>query len=171
MTSQAARGGSAIGAAAAYRDRDAAALAGYGLTLEGLDALSPRMRCARILEVAIGQAGHPDEQAMRDASVAQVKALISGTPEAANISPLEAVRDFIGELTVRLGLIELRDQYLAKAMTATESRTREKGLRHWVRAKISRLDLGKYGGVSTTELHQVARQMSADVLRLLRGDS
>jgi len=27
------------------------------------------------------------------------------------------------------------------------------------------------GRVSTTELHQVARQMSADVLRLLRGDS
>lgn len=171
VTAQAARGGSAIGAAAAYRDRDAAALAGYGLTLEELDALSPRMRCARILEVAIGQAGHPDEQAMREASVAQVKALVSGAPEAANISPLESVRDFIGELTVRLGLIELRDQYLAKAMTAAESRSREKGLRQWVKAKVARLDLSKYQGVSTAGLHQVARQMSADVLRLLRGDA
>jgi len=171
VTAQAARGGAAIGAAAAYRDRDAAALAGYGLTLEELDALSPRMRCARILEVAIGQAGHPDEQAMRDASVAQVKALVSGTPEAADISPLAAVRNFIGELTVRLGLIELRDQHLAKAMTAAESRTRVNGLRQWVRAKIARLDLGRYGTVSTAQLHQVGRQMSADVLRLLRGES
>jgi len=171
VTAQAARGGSAIGAATAYRDRDAATLAGYGLTLQELDALSPRMRCARILEVAIGQAGHPDEQAMREASVAQVKALVAGTPEAATISPLESIRDFIGELTVRLGLIELRDQYLAKEMTAAESRNREKGLRQWVKAKIARLDLGRYSQVSTTQLHQVARQMSADVLRLLRGEA
>jgi hypothetical protein len=171
VTAQAARGGSAIGAAVAYRDRDAGALASYGLTLEELDALSPRMRCARILDVAIGQAGHPDEQAMREASVAQVKALVSGATEAVSVSPLESVRDFIGELTVRLGLIELRDQYLAQMMTAAESRVREKGLRQWVRAKVARLDLARYGRVSSTELHQVARQMSADVLRLLRGDS
>ena len=171
VTAQAARGGSAIGAAVAYRDRDAEALASYGLTLDELDALSPRMRCARILDMAIGQAGHPDEQAMREASVAQVKALVSGAAETAGVSPLEAVRDFIAELTVRLGLIELRDQYLAQMMTAAESRTREKGLRQWVRAKVARLDLTRYGRVSTTDLHQVARQMSADVLRLLRGDS
>ena len=69
VTSQAARGGNAIGAATAYRDRDAATLADYGLTLEELDALSPRMRYARILDIAIGQAGHPDEQAMRQASL------------------------------------------------------------------------------------------------------
>jgi hypothetical protein len=171
VTAQAARGGSAIGAAAAYRDRDAAALAAYGLTLEELDALSPRMRCAWILDVAIGQAGHPDEQAMREASVAQVKALVSGAADAASISPLESVRAFIAELTVRLGLIELRDQYLAQAVTASESLAREKGMRQWVSAKVARLDLARYGRVSTTEIHQVARQMSADVLRLLRGDS
>jgi hypothetical protein len=171
VTAQAARGGSAIGAAAAYRDRDAAALAAYGLTLEELDALSPRMRCARILDVAIGQAGHPDEQAMREASVAQVKALVSGAADAAGISPLESVRAFIAELTVRLGLIELRDQYLAQTVTAAETLAREKGMRQWISAKVARLDLARYGHVSTTEIHQVARQMSADVLRLLRGDS
>lgn len=171
VTAQAARGGSAIGAATAYRDRDAAALAGYGLTLEELDALSPRMRCARILDIAIGQAGHPDEQAMREASLAQVKVLVVGGPDSAAVSGLEAVRDFIGELTVRLGLVELRDQILAKSVTAQEALTRERGLRQWVKAKAARLDLGKYGRVSTSEFHQVARQMSADVLRLLRGDN
>ena len=85
-------GGSAIGVAVAYRDRDAEALASYGFTLEELDALSPRMRCARILDVAIGQAGHPDEQAMREASVAHVKTLVSGAAETAGVSPLESVR-------------------------------------------------------------------------------
>lgn len=170
VTSQAARGGSAIGAAAAYRDRDAATLAGYGLTLEDLDALSPRMRYARILDVAIGQAGHPDEQAMRQASLEQIKALLAGGPEAASIPGLVAIRDFIGELTIRLGLIELRDQILANTATAKQAHQRETGLRQWVKAKVSRLDLGRYGTVSTRDFHQVARQMSADVLRLLKGE-
>jgi hypothetical protein len=171
ITSQAGRGGAAIGAAAAYRDRDAAALAEYGLTLEELDALTPRMRCARILDVAIGQAGHPDEQAMREASLAQIKALVSGAPGAEDVSPLAAVRDFIEELSIRLGLIELRDRILANTMTAAQSRLRENGLRQWVKAKVAGLDLTRYGRVSTGQLHQIARQMSADVLRLLRGQA
>lgn len=171
ITAQAGRGGAAIGAAAAYRDRDANALAEYGLTLDELDALTPRMRCARILDVAIGQAGHPDEQAMREASLAQVKALVSGNAEAAALSPVEAVRDFIGELSIRLGLIELRDQILTNATSIAQSRQREKGLRQWVKAKVAGLDLARYGQVSTGQLHQLARQMSADVLRLLRGRS
>lgn len=169
ITSQAGRGGAAIGAAAAYRDRDANALAEYGLTLDELDTLTPRMRCARILDVAIGQAGHPDEQAMREASLAQIKALVSGNAEAAALSPVEAVRDFIGELSIRLGLIELRDQILTNATSVAQSRQREEGLRQWVKAKIAGLNLARYGQVSTGQLHQLARQMSADVLRLLRG--
>lgn len=169
ITAQAARGGNAIGAASAYRDRDANALAGYGLTLAELDALSPRMRCARILDVAIGQAGHPDEQAMRQASLEQIKALLAG-PEAPLLTGLQAIRNFIGELIVRLGLNELRDQIVAKTVNAKQAHRLESGLRQWVRAKVSRLDVGQYGTVSTREFHQVARQMSADVLRLLRGE-
>lgn len=169
VTTQAARGGSAIGAATAYRDRDSRALAEFGLSLEELDALSPRMRCARILDMAIGEAGHPDEQAMRQASLEHIKALTANNSEEPAVSGLESLRAFIGELTVRLGLVELRDQYLAKDLTAKQTLQREKGLRQWVKAKMSRLDIGKYGRVSPTEFHQVAKQMSADALRLLRG--
>lgn len=123
------------------------------------------MRCARILDVAIGQAGHPDEQAMREASLAQIKTLVSGDV-GASVS-VQAVRDFIAELSIRLGLIELRDQILTETSVA-QSRQRE-GLRQWVKAKVAGLDLARYGQVSTGQLHQLARQMSADVLRLLRG--
>lgn len=167
VTSQAARGGSAIGAATAYRNRDGSALAEFGLSLEELDALSPRLRCARILDMAIGQAGHPDEQALRHASLEQIKALTAEGPDGNTVSGIESLRSFIGELTVRLGLVELRDKYLAKDLTAKQTLQREKGLRQWVKAKIDRLDIGKYGRVSPTEFHQVAKQMSADALRLL----
>ncbi|MEZ5186495.1 MAG: hypothetical protein R2720_12175 [Candidatus Nanopelagicales bacterium] len=138
--------------------------------MEELDALSPRMRCARILDVAIGQAGHPDEQAMRQASLEQIKVLLASGPESSNLSGLEAIRNFIGELTVRLGLIELRDQILANSVTAKQAHQHETGLRQWVKAKVNKLDLGSYGTVTTRDFHQVARQMSADVLRLLKGE-
>ncbi len=166
VTSAAARGGSAIGAAAAYRDRDGNALAEFGLSLAELDALSPRMRCARILDMAIGQATHPDEQALRQASLEQIKALTADQtgPE---ISGIESIRTFIGELTLRFGLVELRDQILAKTLTPKQALQHEKGLRQWVRAKISRLDIGQYGQVSPTQFHQVARQMTSDALKLL----
>jgi len=128
------------------------------------------MRCARILDVAIGQAGHPDEQAMRHASLEQIKVLLASGPESSKLSGLEAIRNFIGELTVRLGLIELRDQILANSVTAKQAHQRETGLRQWVKAKVNKLDLGSYGTVTTRDFHQVARQMSADVLRLLKGE-
>lgn len=169
VTGQAARGGSAIGAATAYRNRDADSLAQFGLSLDELDSMSPRMRCARILDMAIGDAGHPDEQAMRQASLDQVKALVANDAIAKDMSGLEALRGFIGELTVRLGLVELTDQYASKSITAAEAHKREKGLRQWVKAKIGRLNLGAYGRVNPTEFHQVARQMAADALRLMRG--
>ncbi|UGQ55403.1 hypothetical protein LRL17_31120 (plasmid) [Rhodococcus qingshengii] len=120
--------------------------------------------------MAIGDAGHPDEQAMRQASLDQVKALVANDATAKDISGMESLRGFIGELTVRLGLVELTDQYASKSITAAEAHKREKGLRHWVKAKIGRLNLAAYGRVNATEFHQVARQMAADALRLMRGN-
>lgn len=168
ITSQSSRGAAAIAAASAYRDRDPATLASFGLSLAELDALSVRQRYNRILEVAIGEAGHPDEQAMRRAALEQVKAVLSVDPDQAPTA-LEAVRSFIGELTIQIGLVELSDQYLAEKMTPAQAEQAEAGLRSWVSAKIKRLDLDTYGTVSTDQLHQVARQMSVDVLRLLKG--
>ena len=52
---QAARGGAAIGAAYAYRDRDVNSLREFGLNLADLDAMSPRNRCSAILD-QIGRA-------------------------------------------------------------------------------------------------------------------
>lgn len=168
VTSQSARGANAIAAAAAYRDRDVSALASFGLTLAELDGLSIRQRYNRILEVAIGEAGHPDEMAMRRAALEQVKAILSTDPDQAP-GALEAVRSFIGELTIQIGLVELSDQYRTERMTPIQAEQAEAGLRSWAAAKVKRLDLAAYGVVSTEQLHQVARQMSVDVLRLLQG--
>lgn len=164
---QAARGGAAIGAAAAYRDRDAAALAEYSITLEELDALSPRMRAARILDLVLGEAGHPDEAAVRAAALEQIKALSS--EEGRTRTALSAVRAFVGDLVVRLGLVELRNQIHAGTTSFQDARRRENALKQWVASKVRTMNLAVYGTVTARECHSVAFQMARDALRLLRS--
>lgn len=163
---QAARGGAAIGAAVAFRDRDADALREYGITLAELDAMGPRQRNAAILDLVLGDAGHPDEAAVRAAALEQVKLLTA--PEGATRTTLEALRAFIGELVVRIGLVELRDQILAKTASRAEVRRRETVLRQWVASKVHHLDLARYGSVSSRECHTAAARMATDALRLMR---
>lgn len=161
----AARGGAAVGAATAYRERNGAGLLQYGITLEELDALTPRMRCARLLDLVLGDAGHPDEAAVRKAAAQQVKRILN--PEESPPSAVESVRDLIGEMTMQIGLVELRDQILASQTTGQDATRKERGLRQWIAAKIRALDLGKYGTVTSTDCHRAAHVMIRDALRLL----
>jgi len=165
LQQQAARGGAAVGAATAYRQRDAAGLLQYGITLEELDALTPRMRCARLLDLVLGDAGHPDEAAVRKAAAQQVKRILN--PDEPSPSAVESVRDFIGEMTLQIGLVELRDQILASQTTGQDATRKERGLRQWIAAKIRALDLGRYGAVTSADCHRAAYVMIRDALRLL----
>ena len=165
VTREAARGGAAVGAAVAYRDRDAAALAEYGASLDELDALGPRQRNNAILNLVLGDAGHPDEAAVRIAALEQVKVLTS--PEGQSRSALEAIRAFIGQLVVQLGLVELRDQILAGTTNKQDAKRRETSLRQWVASKIHNLDLAPYGTVTARDCHVAAFKMAADALRLM----
>lgn len=165
VTREAARGGAAVGAAVAYRDRDAAALAEYGASLDDLDALGPRQRNNAILNLVLGDAGHPDEAAVRVAALEQVKVLTS--PEGQNRSALEAIRAFIGQLVVQMGLVELRDQILAGTTTKHDAKRRETSLRQWVASKIHNLDLAPYGNVTSRDCHAAAFRMATDALRLM----
>ena len=162
---QAARGGAAIGAAYAYRNRDAAALGEYGISLADLDGLSARMRCAKLLDLVLGDAGHPDEAVVRRAAAQQVKRVLD--PTADPPSALDALRDLVGEITLQLGLVELKDQILAGRSTAESATRKENGLRSWIRAKLRGLNLGKYGTVSSTDCHRAAHRLWRDAQRLI----
>lgn len=162
---QAARGGAAVGAAYAYRNRDAAALGQYGISLADLDGLSVRMRCAKLLDLVLGDAGHPDEAVVRRAAAQQVKRVLDPTTDPP--SAVEALRDLVGEITLQLGLVELKDQILAGRTTAESATKKENGLRSWIRAKLRGLDLGRYGTVSSTDCHRAAHRLWRDAQRLI----
>jgi hypothetical protein len=162
---QAARGGAAVGAAYAYRNRDGAALGQYGISLAELDGLSVRMRCAKLLDLVLGDAGHPDEAVVRRAAAQQVKRILDPSLEAP--SAVEAVRDLVGEITMQLGLVELKNQILAGSATADAATKKENGLRSWIRAKLRRLDLGRYGTVSASDCHRAAYRLWQDAQQLI----
>ena len=162
---QAERGGAAIGAATAYRDRDDAALGAFGTSLAALDAMSPRQRNNAILNLVLGDAGHPDEAAVRTAALEQVKVLTGADGQRRTAA--EALRAFIGQLVVQIGLVELRDQILAGATTKDEARRKETGLKQWAASKVHGLNLAKYGTVSSLDCHKAARDMARDALRLM----
>lgn len=166
VPTQAARGGAAIGAAVAYRDRDAATLADYGTSLDVLEAMNPRQRNNAILNLILGDAGHPDEAAVRAAALEQVKVLTG--PDGAERTAAEAIRAFVGELVVHLGLVELRDQILAGTTSKQEARRRETSLRQWVASKVHHLNLAAYGAVSARDCHKAAFRMAKDALKLMR---
>jgi hypothetical protein len=161
---QAGRGGAAIGAAVAYREGDASALAAHGIRLEDLDGLSPRMKCAKLLDLILGDAGHPDEAAVRKASAEQVKKILN---DATPPTTLEALRDFIGEMTLQMGIVELKSQILGGESDAKRARSKERGLRQWIKAKIKNLNLGKYGTVTASQCYRAAQDMFRDAQRLL----
>jgi hypothetical protein len=160
----AARGGAAIGAAQAYRDRDQAALTEFGISLADLDAMSPRQRCAAILDAVLGEAAHPDEQAIRSAAIEEVKKIMN-SPAAP--SALESVRSFVGNLAVQIGLVELRKNIQSGATSPADALRKERGLKQWVTSKIRTLDLTLYGTVPSVRLHQVAFAMARSALRLM----
>lgn len=161
----AARGGAAIGAARAYRDRDQAALTEFGISLDQLDAMTPRQRCAAILDLVLGEAAHPDEQAIRSAAIEEVKKIMNN--QAPQQSALESVRDFIGTLAVQIGLVELGKRIQAGTTSKTDAARKERDLKQWVAAKIHGLDLAQYGTVRNVRCHQVAFDMARNALRLM----
>lgn len=161
----AARGGAVIGAASAYRDRDAGALREFGIELTKLDEMSPRNRCAAILDLVLGEAGHPDEQAIRRAAIEEVKKILNN--QAPQQTALESIRDFIGGLAIQIGLVELGKKILAGTTTREDAARKEGALKQWVASKMRNLDLGQFGNVKSTQCHSAAYDMARSALRLM----
>jgi hypothetical protein len=160
------RGGAALGAAYALRSRDSAALADYGLSLAELDGLGPRGQAVKIVTLMLGDDGHPDEAALRQAATQQVKRILT---EGTEVPPVDAVRGLVGEMIFRLGLTELKDQINAGTLDGKQAVARERTLRGWIEAKLRSLPIGVSGQVTRSELHQATADLAHKALRILRA--
>lgn len=88
--------------------------------------MSPRQRCAAILDAVLGEAAHPDEQAIRSAAIEEVKKIMNST---AAPSALQSVRSFVGNLAVQIGLVELRKSIQTGATSRTDASVKVRELK------------------------------------------
>lgn len=163
----ASRGGATIGAAYALRNRDAQRLADYGLSLAEFDSLSPRARISRLVTLMIGDDGHPDDRAIRQAAMEQVKKIVrtEGEPPTAT----EAIKGFVSAYIFQLGLVELQDQITNGTLDGNEAVVRERMLRGWIDAKVRALDIDASPALSANALHQAAADLAQRAVRVLRA--
>jgi len=163
----ASRGGATIGAAYALRDRDARRLADYGLSLEEFDSLTPRARISRLVTLMIGDDGHPDDRAIRQAATEQVKKIVATDSEPPTAT--EAIKGFVSAYIFQLGLIELQDQIINGTLDGNEAITRERMLRGWIDAKVRGLEVDASPALSANSLHQTAADLAQRAIRVLRA--
>ena len=164
MAAGAQRGGLALGAAYALRNRDSAGLAAVGLDLAVLEALPPAGRVARILDAILGPATHPDEQVLREAAVEQVKAIVMG-----EVLPTidDAIRAFVETYVWKMGMLELRAQYSGGLPAADVLLKRERELKSYIRARIR--SVAVTATVGAVNIKAEAGRVLRDVLRVLRA--
>ena len=163
----ASRGGATIGAAYALRNRDAQRLADYGLSLDEFDSLTPRARISRLVTLMIGDDGHPDDRAIRQAATEQVKKIVATDKEPPTAA--EAIKGFVSAYIFQLGLVELQDQITNGTLDGNEAVTRERMLRGWIDAKVRGLDIDAAPALSANSLHQAAADLAQRAIRVLRA--
>lgn len=162
----AARGAAAIGGAYALRAGDAAGLRDLGLDLDKLAALPPRTQCAQILDAVLGDAGHPDDYALRRATAEHLKnVLLSTTPP----PPEDTIRGFLGEWIFQLGLVELRAQAAAGRLVPQQAARAERRLRDWLVRRIRGVRLPRFGRLSVQVFSDIAARVTGETLRLVRA--
>lgn len=167
VISGASRGGATIGAAYALRNRDAQGLADYGLSLDEFDSLAPRARISRLVTLMIGDDGHPDDRAIRQAATEQVKRIIASDGEPPTAT--EAIKGFVSAYIFQLGLVELKDQIINGTLDGNEAIARERMLRGWIDAKVRALDLDASPALSANHLHQAAADLAQRAIRVLKA--
>ena len=161
----AARGGAALGAAYAVRRGDATYLAELGLDLTRLQGLSPLRQCAEILEAVLGEGSHPDELALRRASLEALKEVLTAVDPPNEVI---AVRAFVVHYVFEISLVELQRQVNEGALASQDVAKREQMIRTYLDKRVQALPLPT-GVLQPSELRTRAAALTKEVIRLLRA--
>ncbi|MFJ6390135.1 hypothetical protein ACIQJT_21300 [Streptomyces sp. NPDC091972] len=161
-----ARGAAAIAGAYALRRGDAARLQELGLDLAELRRLGPRAQIARILQAVLGDAGHPDEAALRKAATRWVKAvLLDAEPPAMQ----EGLRGLVIEWIYELSLVELGSQKAQGNLSAQGAIRKQRWLRSWLERRLKRLVIPDMRRMTVGEFSATAAKVTGEALRMLRA--
>lgn len=166
VISGARRGGAAIGGAYALRSGDAAGLRELGLDLGQLSQLSPRLQLAKIIDATIGEAGHPDDYALKRATIEHLKTvLLAETPPPPEVS----IRSFVAEWIFQQSLVELQAARTARGRTPQQVDKAERQLRDWLKRRVQRIEVSLLGRPSVQNLSEITAKITGEALRLIKA--
>jgi hypothetical protein len=157
------RGGAAVAAAYALRRGDAAGLADLGLNLADLAPMTPFAQCDRIIERILGNETHPDDHALRRASVEAVAAILTaGTAP----QPIDLVRGLVADLVWQQGLVELR----ARRSTGTDAHIvsgLEKRVKAWIKASVQAMPAPASGFMTVKAIVSSVASLAQSAVRII----
>ncbi|MFF3663377.1 hypothetical protein [Streptomyces olivochromogenes] len=161
-----ARGAAALAGAYALRNGDAARLQELGLDLAELRSLRPLAQVSRILQTVLGDAGHPDEAALRKAATRYVKAvLVDPDPPAQQ----DGLRGLVTEWIYELSLVELGSQKAQGDLTAQEAISKQRLVRSWLERRLKNIDVPDTRHMTVREFSATAAEVTGEALRMLRA--
>ncbi|MET9562199.1 hypothetical protein [Streptomyces tauricus] len=161
-----ARGAAALAGAYALRNGDAARLQELGLDLTELRSLRPLAQVSRILQTVLGDAGHPDEAALRKAATRYVKAvLVDPDPPAQQ----DGLRGLVTEWIYELSLVELGSQKAQGDLTAQQAISKQRLVRSWLERRLKNIDVPDTRRMTVREFSATAAEVTGEALRMLRA--
>lgn len=161
----AARGGTVLGAAYALRAGDAAYLTELGLDLDHLNSLGPVGQCGAILEAILGEGSHPDEHALRKASLETIKEVLLGPQPPAKGDALKA---FVVNYVFELSLVELQRQVNEGTLTSADVAKKEQMIRKYLTARVNKLPVPD-GVMEPADLRHRATELTKEAIKILRA--
>lgn len=166
VTRSAARGGTVLGAAHALRRGDSQYLQELGLDLAELSALSATQQAAHILDAVLGEGAHPDEAALRRASLEALKEVLSATDEP---DPLDSLRSFVANFVFEQALVELQRQLQEGSLATDDALSQEQRIRTYLVARTKTVKLPNSGSLQPRDLKDQAARLVKEVIKLLRS--
>ena len=166
VTRSAARGGTVLGAAHAVRRGDANYLQELGLDLGRLQSLSPLRQAAEILDAVLGEGSHPDEAALRRASLEALKEVLAAPEEP---QPIDSIRLFVINFVFEQSLVELQRQMKEAGLTTTEAAEQEQKIKDYLTARAKSVDLPESGNLKPSDLKNASARLAKEVIKLLRS--
>jgi hypothetical protein len=160
----AARGATAVGGAAAYRARDAAALADLGLDLTALEALpSDRARCTAIADALLGAPAHPDDAALKAAAIQTMMESLRNPDE---LSSDELIERFTANLTYELVMVEITSERRPAAVKPKNAAKTETKIKKYIRNALRTKRSQAQRRLSTQGLVDRAGALASSVLNV-----
>ncbi|MFE1913075.1 hypothetical protein [Streptomyces anandii] len=160
------RGAAALAGAYALRNGDAAQLRELGLDFRELSSLPRRTQISRILQAVLGDAGHPDEAALRRATVKHVKdVLLAVEPP----TPEDSLRGLVAEWIYELGLVEFQSQKASDNLTPEEAVRKQGWLRSWLQRRVRHISVPDTRRMTVKEFTATAARVTREALRILRA--